>query len=92
MCCPLLVEVFRDHPGAGDDVVSVDQNRGRPSRIEFQEALPALPGPLLAQLGLEPHLAQRETHETRVRAERRVVQEHGTSIAGSGGENKAGIG
>ena len=52
------------------------QHRRRPVRIERQEALATLPGPLLDQLRRRAVFAQHDAHEARMRAERMVEQYH----------------
>ena len=64
-----LVEIFRDDPGAGRDDLAVDEGRRRPGRVEPKILDPALPGPLLLQLRLQPDLGEHDPHEARVRAE-----------------------
>ena len=47
----------------------VDEHGVVPGRVHVQELVPALPGPLLDQLRLQPELGEHEPHEARVRAE-----------------------
>src|SRR4051795_12384790 len=65
-----LVEILGDHAGAGDGREARGrQHRRGARRIQRQERLAPLPGPLLHQPQIEAVLAEGEPDETRMRAE-----------------------
>ncbi len=70
-----LVEIFGDNLGARQDgAIVVDRHRGRAFRRHQQKFAPPLPGPLLDQLRLNSHFAEREADEARMRAKRVMVK------------------
>ena len=80
-----LVEIFGDDLGARQDgAIVLDHHRRRAFRRHQQKFAPPLPGPLLDQLRLDSHFAEREADEARMRA-KGVMVKRDHDDAGDGG-------
>ena len=80
-----FIEIFRDHIGAGDDNARfLDKKRRLPSRIENEKIAPPLEDILLDELRFNPVFPEKEPDETRMGAERMMIERY-HSASGSGG-------